>query len=84
MILMVLEVSDLGSGQYELPARGPAFRDRRGCWVVVLLGCQAGSGICRRRVNALARASAQGQCSARRRNTLRWPCVMRAATCSSR
>ena len=58
MILMILEASDLGSGQYEVPARGPGLRDRRGCWVVVLLGCQAGSGICRRRVNALARASA--------------------------
>ena len=57
-MLMILEVSDLGSEQYEVPARGPGLRDRRGCWVVVLLGRQAGSGICRRRVNALARASA--------------------------
>ena len=47
-------------------------------------GCQAGSGMVRRRVNALARARAQGQCSARRRNTLRCPRVIRAAVCSSR
>ena len=50
---------------------------------MVVLAGQAGNGICRRRVNALASASAQGQCSARRRKTLRWPRVIRAAMCNS-
>jgi hypothetical protein len=44
---------------------------------VVVLGGQAGSGMSRRVRNALASARVQGQCSARRRKTLRWPRVLR-------
>ena len=55
-----------------MPARGPVSP-----LIVEVLGRggaggQAGSGMCRSQVNALAIASAQGQCSARCRNTLRW------------
>ena len=76
-----------GMGRVRCRRRVRCLRDLRGAGAAGGWVCwpgQAGSGMSRNRVNALARASAQGQCSASRKNTLRWPRVIRAAMCSSR